>query len=387
MTDIKVWVLDYGRDHFILQWKDPTSGKRRSKSSGCTKKRDAERAASLLESTLNARQPRGNGSISWDDFKDVYEENHLSGLAKNSLDRTMTVFNVFEREMSPATLADVTGSVLSAFASRMRKLDRSEATIATSMRTLRAAMAWAKENGHIHEMPAIPKQVRAKRQRAKGRPLTDREFLELLRAVRLENNLARLTRPQRRTWRRLLIGLWLSGLRLEEALALNWQQSGTHGSTLWIDTTGEYPLLGVAAESEKGNTDRLLPITPDFGRWLLKIPDQERRGFVFPLAKERHADIRRMDTTSKVITLIGKTSGVKVNSDGKPASAHDLRRSFGLRWASKVMPAELQALMRHSDIGTTMGYYALVEAQAFAARLWKSDENTTSSTTRKPQNP
>jgi integrase len=39
------------------------------------------------------------------------------------------------------------------------------------------------------------------------------------------------------------------------------------------------------------------------------------------------------------------------------ATAHDLRRSFGTRWAKRVMPAVLKELMRHSSINTTMGYY------------------------------
>lgn len=387
MTAIKVWVVDYGREHFVLQWKDPSTGKRKSKSSGCRKKRDAERAAALLEGQLNARQPKGDGSTLWTDFVDEYEDSHLQSLAKSSLDRSMTVFNVFAAATSPKHLSDITGSVLSTFAASQRLLGRSEATIATSMRTLRAALLWAKANGYIADVPPIPKQSRAKKTRAKGRPLTDKEFIAFLRAVRTQKDMQRLDRVGRRTWRRLIIGLWLSGLRLDEALALTWQQSGDHGSTIWIDTSGKYPLLGVSAESEKGNTDRLLPITPDFGRWLLKIPQDKRTGFVFPLKKSRQQDIRRMDTTSKILSKIGEESKVKVNSDGKFASAHDLRRSFGLRWASRVFPAELQTLMRHSDIGTTMGYYAIVEATAFASKLWNLPSSTTRDTTGKPENP
>jgi hypothetical protein len=36
---------------------------------------------------------------------------------------------------------------------------------------------------------------------------------------------------------------------------------------------------------------------------------------------------------------------------------HDLRRAFGERWASLVMPAHLQQLMRHESIATTLRYY------------------------------
>ena len=64
-------------------------------------------------------------------------------------------------------------------------------------------------------------------------------------------------------------------------------------------------------------------------------------------------------------------AGVKVNPEtGKTASIHDLRRSFGSRWAKKVMPAVLQRLMRHADIGTTMRYYVDLDADELAEDLW-----------------
>ena len=37
----------------------------------------------------------------------------------------------------------------------------------------------------------------------------------------------------------------------------------------------------------------------------------------------------------------------------KTASAHDLRRAFGERWAARLMPAQLMELMRHETIETT----------------------------------
>lgn len=57
--------------------------------------------------------------------------------------------------------------------------------------------------------------------------------------------------------------------------------------------------------------------------------------------------------------------------DGKRASAHDLRRTFGTRWARKVMPAVLQRLMRHANIGTTMQYYVDLAVDEMADDLWK----------------
>ncbi len=41
---------------------------------------------------------------------------------------------------------------------------------------------------------------------------------------------------------------------------------------------------------------------------------------------------------------------------------HSLRKVFGRRYADKVPAQELQRLMRHRDICTTMDYYANVDA-------------------------
>ena len=60
---------------------------------------------------------------------------------------------------------------------------------------------------------------------------------------------------------------------------------------------------------------------------------------------------------------------VKPGSD-KFATGHDFRRSFGTRWARRVMPAELKLLMRHASIETTMKYYVGIEADDIAAGLW-----------------
>jgi hypothetical protein len=61
---------------------------------------------------------------------------------------------------------------------------------------------------------------------------------------------------------------------------------------------------------------------------------------------------------------------------GKFASAHDLRRTFGTRWAKLVMPAVLKRLMRHSAIQTTMTYYVDLDSAEVADQLWASWGNS-----------
>ena len=57
---------------------------------------------------------------------------------------------------------------------------------------------------------------------------------------------------------------------------------------------------------------------------------------------------------------------------------HDLRRSFGSRWADKVKPHILQQLMRHENIKTTMDYYVQSEAEEIAEAVWAAAATDTS---------
>lgn len=85
---------------------------------------------------------------------------------------------------------------------------------------------------------------------------------------------------------------------------------------------------------------------------------------------------------SRLVSQIGERAGVKVDErlprgkSGKTAqkvpvwaSAHDLRRAFGYRWAQRVMPMVLKELMRHQSVTTTERFYVGVNAQQTAKFL------------------
>jgi hypothetical protein len=63
-----------------------------------------------------------------------------------------------------------------------------------------------------------------------------------------------------------------SGLRLDESLQLSWDADASFA----VDLTGRHPRFRIYAEAEKGRQDRLLPMTPDFAEYLLKLPRQQR---------------------------------------------------------------------------------------------------------------
>jgi len=126
-------------------------------------------------------------------------------------------------------------------------------------------------------------------------------------------------------------------------------------------------------------------MTPDFVEFLLQTPEAQRRGRVFRLNQDGGTVPLDTHHVGQVVTKIGRKSGVVVATvekrkqvDGKLvaatvkkcASIHDLRRTFGSRWARKVMPAVLQRLMRHANVQTTMQYYVDLDADALADALW-----------------
>ena len=99
-------------------------------------------------------------------------------------------------------------------------------------------------------------------------------------------------------------------------------------------------------------------MTPDFASFLFRTPESKRYGPVFRIVGLQTRTPISEKRVSRILSAIGECAGIVVNkADGKFASAHDLRRAFGTRWAARVKPATLQLLMRHESIETTLKYY------------------------------
>ena len=104
---------------------------------------------------------------------------------------------------------------------------------------------------------------------------------------------------------------------------------------------------------------------------LRAVPENQRTGTGFPLIGLNGEPVSDLRQVSRLISVIGKTAKVIVDkASGKYASAHDLRRAFGVRWSLRVMPAVLQAMMRHADISTKMKYYVGQQASAMQATIY-----------------
>ncbi|MBT6156259.1 MAG: site-specific integrase [Planctomycetaceae bacterium] len=401
--EIKVHVVDYGKQRNLMaRYVDPMTGKHVSKSTGTRRRKEADRFATKWEHDLREGRFKSPSKVSWAEFRTKYEDEVLTSLAEKTDKKVSAMFNAVERIVTPAKLVGLTAERISYLQSKLREEGRAESTIKGHMAHLKASLNWANRIGLLVAVPQIDMPKRAKASKVmKGRPCTGEEFDRMLSIVgegiigQTRDDDADATNAKRiqaaqlpteivESWRHYLRGLWWSGLRLEESLMLTWDDD----NMLRVDLSGKYPMLHIPAELEKGNQDRLLPIAPEFGEFLLVTPEAERTGFVFtplPVRPERSNRLGDQQV-GRVVSRIGKAAAVAVDTDRKTgkvkyASAHDLRRSFGERWAPRVMPQVLMELMRHESIETTLKYYVGRNAETTAAALYAAVSGNTLSNT------
>jgi integrase len=277
--------------------------------------------------------------------------------------------------LNPDRLVKLTAQTISRFQAKLREEGMGEVSIGSTLRHLRASLSWAVDQGML---PAVPKMVIPRTGGARARAVSGEEFDRMVAAVAK-------TRPADSTaWVYYLRGLYFGGLRLEESLVLSWDENAPFA----IDLTGRRPAFRIDAAAQKARRDERLPMTEDFYRLLMETPEAERVGRVFKLDGLKTRAPITPKRVCRIVSKIGKTAGVVVATkekrkrvDGKLVattvkkfgSCHDLRRSFGTRWAKRVMPAVLQRLMRHAEIATTMKYYVTMDADSVADEVWGRD--------------
>ena len=372
-----------GSNAYYLRWSDPLTGKRMAKSAGTTSKREGERAAAVLEQELREGKYAPKSTTTWRDFTWRYTDQVLPSLAPKTRSHVGTVFNTIERILNPKLLSGVTAARLSDVATVLQQEGKSPFTIRNYLAHLKAAMRWAVENAQIlAAVPTFPKPKgrKTKRQKQmKGRPITGEEFDRMILAV------PKIVGEQAAdSWRFFLAGLWWSGLRLGEALNLSWDDP----HKIMVDFSGRYPMLHIPGGLQKNGEDQDYPIAPEFAEMLQAVPEDDRRGRVFKLLGTAGPAPTHDSAISRIVSRIGTVARVRVDERTKRkadpeapggfklvkvvkwASCHDFRRSFGERWADRVMPHRLMELMRHADIQTTMRFYVGRNAEKTAEAVW-----------------
>jgi integrase len=382
--EIRVSVLRYpDRPNLVLAYTDPVSGKRKTKSAGTSNVKEAWKRAAEWEEELRAGPLCPPSKVTWSGFRERYEAEHLSTLSLRTQQGTRYALDRVERYLNPDRLCKLTAGALSTFQTKLRDTGAKDTTVAAVLRHVKAALGWAVSVGMLAKPVKVNMPKRSKGRKMKGGALVLESFERLLAAV------PKVRPHDAPEWVRYLNGLWLSGLRLEESIALSWDPDAPFA----IDLSSRHPRFKIKGEAQKSGKDQLLPLVPDFAEFILKTPEAERRGRVFRLNYARGGTPLPATAVGKLVTRMGKKAGVVVGTAEKQkrddktgklvavtvkkfASCHDLRRSFGTRWARKVMPAVLQRLMRHSAIETTMGYYVDLDVDAMGDDLWANHTAT-----------
>lgn len=360
---IERWTLIRRKDAKIYQLryilKDGTTRERTTKE---TVRRQAERRA--MEILQQVDQCGALEVYGWQEFCHRYEAEHLGGRPFKSIEAFRTASARLNDICPVRFVSDITSQVLVQFAVRLRAEGKSEATIQAYRDHLMAALRWAEEVEVIQQRPKPPRLSRIPTG-TRGRALTEEEFERML--SKLPEVVGEEYAPR---WQWNLRGLWLSGFRLGESTKLYWEPS-LDGHFL-VDLETDRPKVQIDQFSEKAFQNRLLPLTPDFAAFLRSVPEPKRNGAVFkwPLSRGYTENLK---TIGKRISWCGSKACIRTGK-GKTASAHDLRRSFGSRWALKVQPFVLKTLMRHSSITTTERFYVSIDSDRVSEALIKADD-------------
>jgi integrase len=258
----------------------------------------------------------------WAEFRRQYEAEQLATLREGTRQKAACVFDAFESFVGGRKLGEVTERTMSKHAAHLREKGLRPATVHGHLAYLRAALRWAADQKLI---PAAPKVVMPKLPRkTKVRKIVAEEFERLVAVAPDES------------WRAFLCTAWYTGMQRCEMLDLHWR--GDEGRP-WVDF--DAARIRIPAASNKSDADQWIPLHPELAEIL--APLRQGRGRIF----------RWSDSPREVSRKFGQLA----QKAGLSISLHDLRRSFGSRYAAVVPAQVLQRLMRHADIRTTLEFY------------------------------
>jgi integrase len=335
---VKVWVQRFkDRPALMLQWIDPETGARKSRSAKTSDPEAAETARADLEYELTHGKYQEASRMSWERFRELFEAEYVAGLRPQTRENYRKMMNVFEALCHPRKLRAVTERTVSAFLAGMRqkkvwrRTGMAPMTCKVYLQFLHTALTWAVGQKIIPQCPKFPS---VKVPKKKPQPVPPESFERLLEKA-----------PDATVRAYLLCG-WLGGLRLSEAKELEWAESQ---QAPWLDLARKRIIL--PAEFVKATEDQWVPLDPVLQAALESLPRRGRK--VFPFVGRCGQPVS-VSTLSRRIVRLARKAGVRL-------SMHSLRKGFGCRFAGKVPAQVLQRLMRHADIKTTMAFYANVD--------------------------
>lgn len=378
------------RRFYQLQWIDPFTSRKRTQSAKTANRRDAERAAMELEKKLAAeyaaklseqqaalahgplspspsalaRRHAGDGSLHWDALVHTFTLEHLDSLSANSRMSFLTTVNHIQTILKPAIVADLHAQSISAYIAARRKSGVAETTLAKDLRYIRQLLRWAVDTSRLPRemMPKLPR-LNAKNNygpddEMRGRPLTEPEVEHLIASIDTFSQVAPATSLQAASLRLYVRGMLLSGLRISESLSIRLEP----GPWISIDLSTSHGSLVIPHGKQKSKRREVAPIAPDFCTFaresLAPYARAANSPYLFNLIGKSGTRLNNRGDVSQLVSQLGRHSKIITDpTTTRYVTVHDFRRTFGARWAVRVVPAILKSLMRHATISTTERYY------------------------------
>src|SRR5262245_52573968 len=120
---VAVWVQRFkDRPALVLQWIDPATEKRKSKSAGRDDAKEAERRRADLEYELNHGRHQEAHRMSWERFRKLFEAEFVERRRENTRRNYRVMLDLFEKVCDVRSLRSINERTVSAFAAGLRKL-------------------------------------------------------------------------------------------------------------------------------------------------------------------------------------------------------------------------------------------------------------------------
>jgi integrase len=161
---ITVWVQQRkDRSLLALEWIDPDTGRRRSKSAGTADPKKAEQRRGDLEADRNSGRYQEASRLAWDRFRQLFQDEYLAGLRQRTREKYNTVLDVFEDVVNPDRLRSVTERTVSAFVRGLRERKRPQGKVGLApmsirnyLISLKTALSWAVGQKLLPSLPKFP---------------------------------------------------------------------------------------------------------------------------------------------------------------------------------------------------------------------------------------
>jgi integrase len=338
-----------GAAAWYVGWFNP-EGKKRCKSCGPgdAGKRRAERLRRKVEAEIMCGVYREQLRTTWESFRKEYEDKVLSRARVETRRVARDAMNHFERIVRPVRLfcigtQEVDGYVTARLQEPGKRKGQtvSVATVNKELRHLRAALAVAREWGHL---PASPKFRMLKEPAKLPTYVTGDHFALIYAACERARMPQGLPYPPADWWRALLVMGYMTGWRIGQMLALDRADLDLDAGT------------AVTRHADnKGGRDSRVKLHPVVTDHLRRIPAFDR--VVFPWNHDR----RTLDCEwDRIQQAAGIDLPCHEKHEHTPSchlyGFHDLRRAFATMNADKLTPDALQALMQHKSYLTTQKY-------------------------------